>query len=45
MKKVMGGSEEEELFGNCTVKATCPTGSVECTSDVGKCRKGNNYVQ
>ena len=36
---------ELEAFGKCTVKTTCATGSVECTSDSGKCRKGTNYVQ
>jgi len=52
MKKVMGGVFDPEsidgelgAFGKCTVKTTCATGSVECTSDSGKCRKGDKYVQ
>ena len=48
MKKVKGGTAEDEAvgtLGKCTVKTNCSNGSVECSSDSGKCRKGSDYVQ
>lgn len=48
LKKVMGGDGSgtgSDVFGKCTVKTTCSTGSVECSSDNGKCYKGRDYVQ
>ena len=46
MKTIMGGAEE--VPGSCTVTVTCPPslpGTVSCSSDKGKCKKGILYVQ
>jgi hypothetical protein len=48
MRNVMGGTDvEEEVneYGKCSVKLNCSNGSVECSSDQGKCRKFATWVQ